>query len=138
MFNEYDGLEFTLNNKVIELISLPSVTAIDSPKSSDLAIDIAVPEYATGNWGHASFGDIGFPLFWRPKINIEARLFELESDKTISTFSVKQKMPWLYYFSRIFTLKSYFRVQSPFEPEDFEYVLSLGLLHLIDKMRKSI
>ncbi len=138
MYNEYDGLEFKLLNKLVELISLPPVTAIDSPKPSDLAIDIAVPEYVTGDWGHASFGDVGFPLFFRPRIEIEARLFEIEADKTLSTFSVMQKMPWLYYFARIFTLRSYLSMRSPFEPEDFEHVLSLGLLNLIDKMRKSI
>ncbi|MHC4374440.1 MAG: hypothetical protein ACYSTO_09770 [Planctomycetota bacterium] len=138
LHNEYDGLDLKLQSKLTELISLPETSAIEDPQPSDLAIDIAVPEYQTGDWGHANLGDIGFPLFWRPRVELEARLFEIKSSKTLSTFSVLQKMPWIYYFARIFTLKSYLSFRSPFQAEDFEYLVSLGLLELIDKMRTSI
>ena len=138
IYNEHEGLDLKLHNKLSELLTLPHISTVDEPKSNDLAIDIAVPKYQTGEWGYALFGEVSFPLFWRPRLEIVSRLFEVKSGKTLSTFSVIQKMPWLYYFGRIFTLSSFISIRSQFKPEDFEYVLTLGIFKLIDRMRKSI
>lgn len=138
VYNELENLDATLRDRLAELITLPHISTVREAEADDLAIDIVVPKYGTGDWGHASIGDIGFPLFWRPRIKIAARIFEVHTDKTVSTYSLVQKMPWPYYFGRIFRLASWFSIRSGFKPEDFEYMLTMGLMRLLDKMRKAI
>ena len=138
VFNEFENLDVRLRARLAELLALPHISSVSEPRDDDLAIDIVVPKYATGSWGHANLGKIGLPMFLRPKLTIASRLFEAGTDQTVATFAVDQKMPWLYYFRRIFRLDSWLGSDSGFKSEDFEYMLIPGLMKLIDQMRKSI
>lgn len=138
VYNELENLDVRLQARLREIITLPHTPTAREAEADDLAIDIVVPKYETGDWGHGSIGDFGLLLFWRPRIKITARIFEVRTDKTVSTFSLVQKMPWLYYFGRIFRLSSWFSIRSGFKPEDFECMLIIGLMRLLDKMRKAI
>ncbi len=83
-------------------------------------------------------GDIGFPLFWRPKIEIRSRLYNLKTDKTKMTFSITEKMGWEKYFGRVFSVRGVLRFRPMFDRHDMEHLLYQGCLKLLVKMQNKI
>ena len=79
---------------------------------------------------------IGLPVFWRPKVMVACRLYYLKSQKTKSTFSVTQKMPWGELGSRQLTWRAIFRFRPPFDAEDMNRLLYIACQSLLVKLRK--
>ncbi|MCP4487807.1 MAG: hypothetical protein GY820_10890 [Gammaproteobacteria bacterium] len=137
-FNGRENFDGALRQELTEIFDLPHVSTIADPRKTDLALDVVIPRYQGGANGDFNFGEIGLPIFWRPKVEVRSRVFEIQSNKTLHVFSVVQKMRWLDYFSRTISLRRIFSFQPLFTIEDIEYLTLLACGNLLNRMRAKI
>jgi hypothetical protein len=137
MFGNAD-LDSALRESLTEIFSLAPMQSVDSPLSTDLVLDVVIPEFQSGDAWDVSMGDIGLPIFWRPKVTVASRLYYLKTKKTWATFSVTEKMKWSEYFGRVLTWRSFFRFRPMFDRKDVEYLLYQACGKLLTKMQKAI
>jgi hypothetical protein len=131
-------LDSSIRKTLENIFDLPSATNAEKPDSNDYALDIVVPKFQSGDaWG-VSLGDIGFPLVWRPKLEIGSRLINLETGKTVYTATVKVKLTWRKYFARLFTLRGIIRFKPLFDSNDINQLLHEACIKLLHKLRKAV
>jgi hypothetical protein len=131
-----EDLGSSLRLTLEKIFDLPDVRGIETPTDNDLGLDIVVPKFQSGDIWDVFLGDIGFPLAWRPKIEIGSRLYNLESGKTVHTVTVLVKMSWCEYFSRVFTWRAVLRFKPMFDSEDMNMLLAKACMQLLAKLRK--
>jgi hypothetical protein len=131
-----EDLDSSLRLFLEEIFDLPSAKDVENPTKTDLGLDIVVPKFQSGDIWDVSLGDIGFPVAWRPKIEIGSRLYSLATGKTVHTATVKVKMPWREYFSRLFTWRALLRFKPMFDSTDMNRLLAKACMQLITKLRK--
>ena len=85
-----------------------------------------------------ALGTSGIPIFWRPKIKLVSRLYNINHRKTVKTFSVSKSVTWREFIAKQFSLRGLFRWGPLYHNEDMEILLYQACLELIDKMRKAI
>ena len=137
MFHSED-LGSQLRNSLSEIFTLPLAKDVREPKSTDLALDVIIPSYQAGSALSVDLGDIGFPLFWRPKLEVRARLYGLQSKKTTRVFAVTEKLGWSSYISRLFTWHAIFRFRPMFDKADMEYLLYQACGKLLQEIKNAI
>jgi hypothetical protein len=135
---EHEDLDSSLRNFLAGVFTLPSAAEIKNPLDDDLVLDVMIPKFQSGDAMSVDLGDIGFPLFWRPKIEIRSRLYNLKTDKTKMTFSITEKMGWKKYFGRVFSVRGVLRFRPMFDRHDMEHLLYQGCLKLLVKMQNKI
>jgi hypothetical protein len=126
------SLRFTLE----KIFDLPDAKGVETPTDNDLGLDIVVPKFQSGDIWDVSLGDIGFPLAWRPKIEVGSRLYSLKTGKTVHTVTVLVKMSWREYFSRVFTWRAVLRFKPMFDSKDMNVLLAKACMQLLAKLRK--
>jgi hypothetical protein len=131
-------LDTILHQNLTEIFSLLHAKNVTSPMATDLVLDVVIPKFQSGNILDASLGDIGFPVFWRPKITLTARLYSLTSQKTKSCFWVTEKMEWRQYFRRILSWKVLFLLKPAFDQQDIELLLYQACKKILWKIQKSL
>lgn len=131
-----ESLEDSVKVKLENLFSLPHIPESNSVNDQDLALDIIVSKIQGGEFTSLQTTPIDVPIFWRPKIQIKARLFYINSKKTKSTFEVSRKMPWGTYLNRVFSLRGIIRFKPLFEPVDLEPIMYSACEQLIKKLAK--
>lgn len=129
---ELDG---SLKSNLIEIFCLPLSSSISDPLETDLVIDILITEFQLGA---ALFSDIAFPIFWRPKITLISKLCNIRSGKTITVISITEKMPWIQFVSRIFTLQGIMQLKPTFNNNDLEKLLYIASGKVMAKIKRSI
>ncbi len=132
-----ESFDSSLRATLEEIFALPPASEITAPTSTDLGLDVLIPSFQSGDYWDVSLGEIGLPVFWRPKVTVVCRLYHLKSDKTKRTFSVTQKMPWGEFISRQFTWRAFFRFRPTFDAEDMKRLLYVACHSLLDKLRKA-
>jgi len=137
MFRSED-LDAALRESLIEIFSLPSASKVINPKSSDLVVDVVIPKYQSGNVWSIELGGIGFPVLWRPKVEVRSRIYELNTNDTKSVFSVVEKMKWRDFLPRLLTWRTLFRFRPIFDKADIEYLLYQACFKLLKKMKQAI
>ena len=128
-----DDLRTTLEG----IFALPPASEVTAPNSTDLGLDVLVPSFQSGDYLDLWLGDMGLPIFWRPKVTVVCRLYYLKSQETKRTFSVTQKMPWGEFVSRQLTLRAIFRFRPTFDTEDMKRLLYGACHSLLNKLRKA-
>ena len=118
------------------IFTLPPASEVTAPNSTDLGLDVLIPSFQSGDYWGLSLGDIGVPIFWRPKVTVVCRLYYLKSQKTKRTFSVTQKMPWGEFVSRQLTWRAIIRFRPTFDTEDMKRLLYAACHSLLNKLRK--
>ena len=138
IFGRREDLDTSIRKTLENIFDLPLASSVNNPESNDYSLDIVVPKFQSGDAWDVSLGDIGFPLIWRPKIEIGARLVNLKSGKTVYTTTVKAKLKWRNYFARLFTLRGIFRFKPLFDSNDMNHLLHEACISLLKKLRKAI
>ncbi|WP_370977852.1 hypothetical protein [Agaribacterium sp. ZY112] len=133
-----EDLDSSLRAQLIEIFELPLASTISQPTDTDLALDVVVPEFQSGDILDVALGDMGFPLAWRPKVDVAARIYKLDTGKTIHTASVTAKLGWKQYFSRLFTWRAFIRLKPMFDSSDLNLLLQRACLELLSKLRKAV
>lgn len=134
-----EDLEEGIRGKLTDIFSLPHISSRVDRKENDLALEIVVLKVQGGEFEGAHFGELGaIPIFWRPKIEVAARLYYIESGKTHSSYKAKEKMSWGMYFAGVFSLRGFFRYKPIFGVENLEPILYRACEKLLVKMVKTV
>jgi hypothetical protein len=134
---ENASFDNSLRATLEEIFALPPASEVMAPASTDLGLDVLIPSFQSGDYWDVSLGSIDVPVFWRPKVTVVCRLYNLKSQKTKRTFSVTKKMPWSEFVSRQLTWRAFFRFRPTFDAEDMRNLLYLACHSLLDKLRKA-
>ncbi|MFS1525645.1 hypothetical protein ACL7TT_16280 [Microbulbifer sp. 2304DJ12-6] len=132
----HEDLDSALRKQLMEIFELPLASSLDQPKETDLGLDIVIPKFQSGDMWDISLGDLGFPLAWRPKVEVAARIYRLDTGKTLHTASVTAKLSWRQYFSKLFTWRTFLRFKPMFDSSDLNVLLQRACLGLLEKLRK--
>ncbi len=125
-----------LRTALQEIFLLPSASEVNAPTSTDLALDVFIPSFQSGDCLDISLGELGFPIFWHPKVTVFCRLYYLKSQKTKCTYSVTQKMPWGEFVNRLLSWRAIFRFRPTFDAEDINRLLYFACHSLLKNLRK--
>jgi hypothetical protein len=129
------ALDRALLIKLAELLPLPKVEAVDTPRSTDMAVDVAVQGYRSGSATDFSLGALGFPLYWRPRVRLAARLYHLRSKQLKATFQVTQRMPWSMYLNRVLSWRVLAGLEHPARRNDLEQLLRQATEKLVTRVQ---
>lgn len=135
---EHADLDSSLRSNLAGIFTLPLASENIEPSDNDFGLDVIVPRFQSGDAWNLELGEISFPIFWRPKIQISSRLYSLKTNKTKLTFSVTKKLSWRKFFGRVFSLRGFFRFRPMFDSHDMEHLLYLGCEELLVKMQKAL
>ena len=125
-----------LQSSLEQIFTLPLVDDAVRPSKHDFALDVIVQNYQSGDFLSAFAGEYAFPVFWRPKVTVNGRLYYIKSKKVISTYTVKEKFPWSGYVNRMFQPSALFGFEPAFTSQDLEYLLCQACYKMILKIRK--
>ncbi len=129
-----DLIERTLR----DVMALPPASDRDPAASSDLAIDITVSDYDMGALMLFSYFGPPIPIAWRPEVTMTARVYEIDSDKTIFAHTVKQKLEWRMWLRKIRNPKALIGIDALMKPEDVGYLVRKTCVKLLKRVRKGI
>lgn len=133
-----NSLQDHMCEKLEEIFCLHSISTIKEPKKSDIGLDVVIVTLHGGEAFTVNLGTSGIPIFWRPKIKLVSRLYNINHGKTVKTFSVSKSVTWREFIAKQFSLRGLFRWGPLYHNEDMEILLYQACLELIDKMRKAI
>ena len=132
-----EKLDTSLHTTLQEIFKLPHVSEVVAPTAGDLGLDILISSFQSGDYWDVSLGVIDFPIFWRPKVTVVSRLYYLASTKTKHIVSVTQKLSWREFLSRLFTWRTFLRLQPMFDAKDMDRLLYLACHKVLNKLRKA-
>ncbi|TMO82003.1 hypothetical protein CWC16_02420 [Pseudoalteromonas sp. S3776] len=133
-----DSLEDHMYQKLEEVFCLHSISSIKEPKKSDIGLDVVIVTLHGGDAFTVDFDTAIIPLFWRPKVKLVSRLYNIEHNKTIKTFSVSKSITWREFIAKKFSLRGFFRWGPLYHTKDMEILLYKACYELLNKMRKAI
>jgi len=131
---ETPAMERVLLAELEELICLPRATDV-VPRDTDLAFDLVVQGYRFGSATDFAIGPIPIPLWWRPKVRLEAQLFHLQSRKAKAALHVVEAMPWAVFAGRAVSWQVLLGLQAPARPTDMGLLLRKAAERLLSQLR---
>lgn len=129
-----DGLRKSLHSAV----NLPPIDSREERKESDLGLELVIVNYQGGEFSAFQTTELFIPIFWRPKVELKARLYNLATGKTVHSASSKKKTPWRQFFSRVFSFNGIFRFKPLFDVKDMEVLLCLAAIETLAKLTKRL
>jgi hypothetical protein len=133
-----EDIDSKLKAQLEKVLSLPKAPEPENASENDLALDIFISDYQLGKALFFEPTGFGLPFFWRPKIELNSRLYSIKTNKRIATFTVTTKMRWAYYLRRVFSWRGFFSLKSLFDSTDMQYLLYEALLLLLIKVKKKV
>jgi len=140
MFNRNtEDFDESLRKSLEEIFTFPLAIDVKDAKSSDLVIDVVVPDFQGGEFALDELA-LSIPLaaMWRPKVTIASRIYYLKSQKTKKKFLVTQKMSIGEYLDRALSWRGFFRFKPLFDSKDLDYLTSLACFELLQRVRRTI
>lgn len=129
-------IEGFLHDQLEEIFALPQASTADPVLESDLCIDVYIPGFHSGSADMLQVTHWHVPLFWRPKIELRARLYRLHDRKLIKTFMVTEKPTLREFWSAALSWRSVFGSGEAFDEKDLAYLLNRGAVRLLQKIVK--
>lgn len=133
-----EDLEEGLRQSLYSAVNLPLVSNNKTPKPTDLALDLVVVNHQGGEFEGFYSSYFFIPIFWRPKVEIKARLYNIETGKTVTSATSLKKVPWKDFFGRAFSLNGIFRVKPLFGVKDMELLLCLAAIEVLEKLIRKL
>ncbi len=115
-----------LTKWIKDLLDIPVLCQEKDVNNESLILDVAVRKYQAGT-DFGLYVNPLIPIFWRPSINVDIRIREYNTNKTIGEYSIKKVMGWGVYFRRVLSLRSILRLRSTFTSEDLKLLLAKSL-----------
>ena len=131
-----DGQDQYLNGALREIFALPQAASADPLLDTDLGIDLFIPGYHTGQADCLDLGIWGVALLWRPKIQLQARLYQLRDRKTVRMFAVTERASLREYVARALSRIVTITDGPLFGRGDMEILLNRASLRLLEKIVK--
>jgi len=139
LFNKYrEDFDEGLRKSLGEIFTFPLAVDVSDPKSSDLVIDVVVPDFQGGEFAVDDIGLLPLAAIWRPQVKVASRLYYLKSKKTKKKFMVTQKMAFGDYLGRAFSWRGFLRLRPLFDSKDLDQLTSLACHELLLKVQKAI
>lgn len=132
----YDDIDSSLSKSLKDFFNLPIVSDVSKVSPNDLALDIVIPNFQSGDCVEVMLGDFRFPIVWRPKIEIACRLYRVSNGKTQYVSTETVKMPWKSYFSRLVSWRGIFRHKPLFDSSDMELLMYRACGKILGKLSK--
>ena len=130
-----ENLGIHLQSSLENIFTLPMASDAKSITKQDIAIDVIVQKYQSGDFFSAHGGGFSFPVFWRPNVTVSARLYYLKSKKVKSTYTIKEKYPWGGYLEKLLQPQAFLGLQPSFNSKDLEHLLDQACYKLLLKIR---
>jgi hypothetical protein len=105
---------------------------------NDLVLDVVIVNSNSGDLDVLNLTDWAVPLFFRPKIKMQSRLYNAKTGKTKYTFKVTQSVAWRDYFFRAISIRNLFGFGAMYNAKDMEALLMLASLTLLEKIKKAV
>lgn len=137
MFEGSQHLDSSITGSLEDIFNLPRLDSCTKPHKSDRALQVVVSDCRSGAAETESLGEFGIAFFWRPKIKISARLYEVAIKETITQLTVSQKVKMTQYLNRAFSWKSMLRGSGDFSESDLELLVHEGCQRLLKELVKS-
>ncbi|WP_210191628.1 hypothetical protein [Rhodomicrobium vannielii] len=118
-----------------QIFALPPAAERTAGDGSDCAVDIFLSARG-GSYGDLTLGPIGLPLLLRTKIELRARLYRLDADKTLQTYLVTERTGWGEYLQK-FSARSYFRSRPVFDLVEMDTLLNRASHRLLKSLVRS-
>ena len=129
-----EALEDVLRKDLVEIFDLPPASTVESPLKTDLGLDVVITKYQLGDAWIVSMPALEIPIFWRPKIEIRARLFLLRSEMTFKIFTITESLPWKSYLSRVCSYRTITRIRPIFDIDDLRILLNRSSTRLLERL----
>ena len=133
-----NDLDTELRTALTELFSLPPISSRETPRESDLALDVIIPEFQAGQFLPLDAGPVMIPIMWRPKVKVGGRLYVIDTGETRWTHTVSEKLKWRDTFKRVFTLSAVFWGRSPFTADDTKRLFYAASIRLLEKIKSDV
>ena len=135
LFKSFD-LESELRGKLREALSLPPIEARVELQKTDLALEIVIVDYRGGEFEIVEVFKFPLLFMWRPKIEVKARLYGIETGKTTKSVIAKEKISWKQFFGKIISLNGIFRYKPLFGVQEMEILLYKCCIKALKKLTK--
>ena len=106
-------IEGALHGELEEIFALAPASSADPVLKTDLCIDVYIPGYHTGMAETVDLSGWPIPFFWRPMIELKARLYRLHDRKLVRTFTVKERPAYRECFAVEFSWRGMFGLDQP-------------------------
>ncbi len=133
-----NDMDASMRQFLHEVFPLPEAGSVDEPRDSDLVLDVVVPHFQSGTTYIIDISRAIIPVFWRPRVEVQSRLYRLTTGETVETFSATRKMPWREFAWRSFKPDLVLDISAPFNSSDLKALLYKACLKLLSKMDKAI
>ena len=131
-------LDTEMRSALTGLFTLPYISDRETPRGSDLALDVVIPEFQVGQFLPLEAGPVIIPIMWRPKVKLGARLYVIDTGQTRSTYTVTEKFGWMEFGKRLFSLNTLLQVHAHFTPDDTKRLFYKASIKLLERIRKDI
>ena len=129
-------IEGALHGELEEIFALAPASSADPVLKTDLCIDVYIPGYHTGMAESFELPGWTILLFWRPKIELKARLYRLHDRKLVRTFTVRERPTYRECFAAAFSLRAIFGIGPAVDRGSMEALLNRASLRLLRKIAK--
>ena len=117
--------------KLVELLSLTSVSDAKEIDEHDVGLIVSVPRHRRGS---IAFG-LGLPLGWVPLVCVEIEVIELSSGKSIETLRTTVKSGWTDYLRGLLKINSLLHLKPEFGFHDLEPLIEKAIFELLGEIR---
>ena len=129
-------IEGALHRELEEIFALAPASSADPVLKTDLCVDVYIPGYHTGMAEAFELPGWTIPLFWRPKVELKARLYRLHDRKLVRTFSVKERPTYRECFAAAFSWHAVFGFGPAVDDGGMANLLNRASLRLLRKIAK--
>jgi hypothetical protein len=130
-------LDSALAQRVQEFFALPRASDADVINESDIGVDVILESYSCGGWADVSSSALSFPIFWRSKVRLEARVYHLKTGKVKANLHVTQRIAWGEHVASLFSWKVYLGITSATSRKRLEQLLEVACLSLKRRVERS-
>lgn len=133
----YEDFEAALERLLVETFSLQPLEKRCIVKEDDLVLDIFVSRYQGGLFDGVFSAEFFVPIFWRPKVELKARLASVKTGKIVTVQVSRAKMRWRRYLSGLLSFKSMVGFSPMFAVRDMEPLFIEAAHALLVKLKRA-
>lgn len=133
-WGQKEEVEAELQTSLIELFSFPMVALRNHPEESDLVLDVAISKIQKGS---ILFGE-NLLFFWRPKVMLVARLYQINSNNLCDTYSVCKSIDWKTFLKKVTSPRVLFGLAPFVSTQDIQRLFYTAAVDLLKQVNKDI
>lgn len=133
-----EDFEAVLQCLLEEIFCLPPLRERMVEMDDDLVLDVFVSNYQGGVFEAITSTEFFVPIFWRPKIELRARLSSVKTEQVIAVLVSRSKMRWRHYWSAVLTVRRLVGLAPMFTAKDMEPLFIAAAYRLLLKLKKAV